>query len=351
MKLRLLLSTMFFTASFSAATTLSDSLIIENHYTQLGLPVSRGNLEKFLLNQNSSSFLADRSKGCRIAAFAIGGPMWCITTGITIWQVMNFVDAFQNQKEPPIPLINKIALPLMIGGEITGYVQSRLSHRADYLLYKAVVAHNNSIAQRYAIYPPLDHHIQESRPGWYTQDRVLMPPHVLYSVLKENGSSYTPANSWMTCRNISVQSFSIGGLFLSYGIAGFLMELYFKKLNEDPNNPYVGNVNIKQRNTCLGVGIGLISFGFVIAKIADDLKEIAIEKYNDALADSSYQRQLKELSTSGLIKRPQQQPAESIQQQQAPIQQDQPQQPAPAPQQEQQPQQEELSKEPTHDIH
>jgi hypothetical protein len=200
--------------TFSAEATLSDSLIFENDYTQLGVPVSRTKLEYFLMKQNTSSFLADRSKGCRMASFAVAMPMWTITTGLTAWQAYEFVDAFKNQRLPPVQLFNTIAIPLMLGGEVTGYLQSRLSHRADYLLYKAVIAHNNGVAEQHQIYPPLNHHIEESRPGYYTQDRVLMSQNVLYRVLKENGTSYTPANSWMTCRNISTQSFSFGSLFM-----------------------------------------------------------------------------------------------------------------------------------------
>jgi hypothetical protein len=140
-----------------------------------------------------------------------------------------------------------------------------------------------------------------------------------------------------------------------YAITGFLMELYFKKFNDDPAIQYLGNVNIKQRNTFLGIGIGLLSFGFAIGKIGNDLRDLSIEKYNESLTDSSYKSQLKEVASQGFIKRPDLRLQEN--QQQAPSA-PQPEQQAPAQDMQQPTQQnqeqvapkEELSSEPTHEI-
>ena len=82
----------------NATASLSDSLLIEGHYSQQGISIRRGELEAFLLGKNIEPPLVKRSKACRLTARAIGVTMWCVNLGIAVYQVNQFIDAVENQQ-------------------------------------------------------------------------------------------------------------------------------------------------------------------------------------------------------------------------------------------------------------
>jgi hypothetical protein len=253
------------------AFQLSDTLLIEGYYSQQGRSIGRGKLENFLLNQNPSAQLADQAKGLRLSAWAIGTPLWCVNTGIAAYQIKQIFDAIEKQ-EMISPSINNFAVPLIIGSDITLFVQNILRNRSDYALHRAVIAYNTKIAEKYFPDSVMDHRIKKNKnSSWYMQDRVFMPDGVLMSVLKEKEASRATAY-WSSATDLLAnQAISIGGMFLALTLMDYMVE-----------NRISSGARVK-----LNVGIGVTSFGIINAIIADGLKKSAIRKYNDSIKPKS----------------------------------------------------------------
>jgi hypothetical protein len=274
----------------AAPVRVADNLLIEGHYTQEGQNISRGQLEKFLLEQpNEISSYADKSKAYRLSSFAVGGPMWLISAGFTIWQTIQFVKLIDtinmSSSSNPTPVIYqncwKISVPLIIGGEISAFVQSRLRNRSDYLLHKSVKAYDSILCTKQQVNIIIDHQIKEMKPGWYLQDRVLMPTSVLYSVLKEKKESYGAANTSKICKELAVNAGLIGSILLTNSIIAFFEGGLGEK-----------NVNIKQRNTQLGIGIGMELFATITSVISAGIRDKAVQKYNESMPKTAAPLQL-----------------------------------------------------------
>jgi uncharacterized membrane protein (DUF485 family) len=257
----------------------ADNLLIEGHYTQEGQQISRGQLEKYLLNQPYEvANLADKSKGYRMSAYAIGGPMWVVTTGISIWQIVQFVNFMKRTdlNDPNSSLIYpeiwKFSMPLIVGGEATLFFQNRLRNRSNYLLHRAVTTFDSILCTKHQVNIILDHQIKEVKPGWFMQDRILMPTSVLYSVLKEKADSRAAANSSIVCGAIASSSGMIG-LYCALTCVTAFMEagLGDKEINKGVVYSHVG------------IGIGSFLLATVTSVISGGIRDKAIKKYNDAL--------------------------------------------------------------------
>lgn len=276
---RFIFAVIFFTAGVVvedlSAAPISDSLLIEGYYMQQGQSISRRQVEKFLLLQPYEiAQLADKSKAYSVSAIAVGGPMWCITTGITIWEVMDVVDAIKKQDERALVTlaykVNNIAIPLFIGSEITLFLQNSLSHHSEYLLHSAVKKYDSLVSSKYNENVIFDHHIKEVRGGWYMQDRLLMPTSVLYSVLKEKEVSHGAANGSIFCKELAFHAGLIGTLFVTDAIAKYIMN-------------YENNQKFNIWNADFGIGIGLELLATISSIISGGIRDKAIEKYNESL--------------------------------------------------------------------
>jgi hypothetical protein len=257
----------------------ADNLLIENHYTQEGQQISRAQLEKYLLEQpyDVANF-ADKSKGYRMSAYAVGAPMWLISTGISIWQIMQFVnfikrtDFNDTNNNLIYPEMWKFSMPLIIGGETTLFFQNRLRNRSNYMLHKAVKAFDSIVGSKYQVNMILDHQIKEMKPGWFMQDRILMPTSVLYSVLKEKSETRAAANSSIVCSALSYSSGFIG-LYCAMTVATAFIE---KGIGEKEINKGVVYSH-------LGIGIGSLLLATVTSVMSGGIRDKAIKKYNDLL--------------------------------------------------------------------
>jgi hypothetical protein len=254
---------LFFASSLSAAS-LSDSLFIEGYYSQEGKSFSRRKVENFLLVQDTSRALADAAKGLRLSAWAIGATMWCINAGIAAYQIKQFVDAVERQ-EPVSSNLDNLTIPLAIGGTVASFVQNRLRYRSDYLIHKAVIAYNADLCKKQGLDSCLDFRIKKAGLGRYMQDRVFMPEQVLYAVLREKDASRAFANWSIVCGETASQTIGIGILFLALAGIGYLDQ---------------GPVDLRARDTQLGLGIGMTSFGIINAITAAITRRAAIREYN-----------------------------------------------------------------------
>jgi hypothetical protein len=256
-------------ASTISAASLSDSLFIEGYYSQNGRSFSRRQVENFLLTQDTSMAFADAAKGMRLSAWAIGTTMWCINTGIAAYQVKQFVDAVERE-EPISSNLDNLTIPLAIGGTITSFVQTRLRNRSDYLIHKGVIAYNGVLCEKLKRDSCLDLSIKKTRSGKYMQDRVFMPEHVLYGVLREQDASRTFADWSLVCKETANQTLGIGILFLALAGIGYLDQ--------------EGQVDTRARNMQLSLGIGITSFGIVNAIVSAVTRGAAIKEYNGAVS-------------------------------------------------------------------
>lgn len=255
-------------ASSLSAASLSDSLFIEGYYLQAGKTFSRRHVENFLLNQDTSMALADAAKGLRLSAWAIGATMWCVNTGIAAYQIKEFVDAVERQ-EPISSNLDNLTIPLAIGGTIASFVQNRLRYRSDYLIHKAVIAYNGNLCKKQKRDSCLDLRIKKARSGKYMQDRVFMPEHVLYAVLRDNDNSRAFANWSYVCKETTNQTLGIGILFLALATIGYLDE---------------GPVDTQARDMQLGLGIGITCFSITSAIVSAITRGAAIKEYNRSIS-------------------------------------------------------------------
>lgn len=278
------------TALSAAPVKVADNLLIEGYYTQEGHGISRRSLENFLLNEpNDPSKFADKSKAYRLSAFAVGAPMWLVTTGIGIWQVVKFAKILDTinmstTTDPTAVFYQnswKISVPLIIGGEISAFIQGRLRNRSDYMLHKAVKSYDSVLCTKQQVNIIIDHQIKEVKPGWYLQDRVLMPTSVLYPVLKEKKESYGAATWSFFCKEFAINAGLVGSILITNAVIAFFEGGLGEK-----------NINIKQRNIQLGAGIGLEVFAAISSILSAGIREKAVQKYNDALPKAPKPMQL-----------------------------------------------------------
>jgi hypothetical protein len=266
------------TVPYAAPVRVADNLLIEGYYTQEGQKISHGQVVKFLLNQPYEvANYADKSKGYGLASFAVGGPMWLATTGFSIWQATKFADFiekadFNDPNTLIYPEIWKFAVPLMVGTEITLFIQNRLRNRSKYMLHKAVKAYDSILCTKHQVNIILDHQIKEMKPGWFMQDRVLMPTSILYSVLKDNSASRGAANSSIACRAIAFT----GGLVAGYCVTSSVIGL----IEAGPGEKKINKGVVYSQ---LGIGIGSLLIATVTSVMSAGIRDKAITKYNESL--------------------------------------------------------------------
>lgn len=286
---------LFLVAGCMTATAVPmDSLIIEGYYTKGGHSISNSKLANFLLDQDASAKLADASKGYRVTAFAVGAPMWCIATGISVYQGIQCYKALKAiDEEKPTDInsitgnISSFAIPLLIGTEITAVIQSLLSTRADYALRRAALAFNSSLYQQSSFSRQLDHQINEVKGGWYMQDGILMPSSVMYCVLKDNRETHPAANWSLICNKVSYVAGFTGVTLISLGIIGFFQEEQTRLLAIDP-------LWVQHRNIKIGAGIGLSTFAILTSFVSIGIREKAIKRYNETILNPPSQSQPQE---------------------------------------------------------
>lgn len=253
------------------AGDLSDSLFIENHFSQNGRQVSRRKVEKFLLDQNSSALFIDKSKGYWWSSWAIGATMWTINTGYSLYQAKLVYDAIQRQDYMSLTgaNIDRFTVPLVIGGEISSFVQGLLRTRADYWLHKGVTYYNCSLAKNYPGDSLMDHTMRKTKSGMYMQDRVLMPARIVNPILRDLSDS-RPFALWSDATDfLANQTIGIGGMFLALAIIGYMEQ---------------EGVDTKARDAQLTLGISLTSFGIINAIVSSVTRKAGIRRYNEAVS-------------------------------------------------------------------
>lgn len=249
-----------------------DSLPLEGHYSQGGTELDRREMETVLLETPNAHVLVDRAKGLRIASNVLGISTWCISVGITAYQIVGLVDAIERRK-PYSNELDDLVLPLTIGGGLASFLQSRLRARAEYLFRKGVVEYNRQLCRRTQSERMLDHRLKEVGNGWYTQDGILMSPSTLYYVLGEQRTS----------RGHSLRSVfyrEAGSNAISMGIS-LLMLAVVSGIDDQPWRGYVIS------GSCTA-GFGIINL--ISAAVA---RKRAIRAYNEAEDDAvpCYRRQ------------------------------------------------------------
>jgi hypothetical protein len=278
-------------ASVSVAerVRVADNLLIEGYYTQEGRDFSRGSVVKFLLNQPYEiAKIADKSKAYQLADYAVTPILWMATTGISAWQSIQFAKFVKNAdfSDSNTVLYNKIwkfTVPLLIGSDISLTIHNLLRNRSNYHLFKAVKAYDSILCTKQQVNIIIDHQIKEVKPGWFMQDRVLMPTSVLYSVLKENEASHTAANSSILCRTISLYSGLIGSFCISNSVLGLI-----------EGGPGGKRVNKSVLYSQLGIGIGTLLLATVTSIVSGGIRDKAIQNYNGTLPKAPKPLQLEE---------------------------------------------------------
>ena len=263
---RLLLTILLCFCCSITAAPISDTLPFSGYYRQQGKKFSRRKVEKFLRNQDSSAELAGRSRAYRLTAGGIGATMGAINLGITIYQITSLIKEIEQQVPVSIPL-NDLSTMLSIGAEITSIAQGYLRNHSDFLLHKAALEYNRQLFRKLFPDSLFDYRIEKQHYGWYRQDRLEMPEHVLYSTLRENEPSRIAANWSIAFREVAQPAYVVGGLFIFYLLSGLL----------DPHR------DIRTRNQQLGWGIGLTGFGIINSIVSAVIRNRAIDIYNHNL--------------------------------------------------------------------
>jgi len=266
---------LLFCVPFAGAKSLSDSLPIEGNYSQDGHSVSRFKLERFLLAHDSSVELADHSLGYKWSGHVVGATMWCVNLGVSAYQLEQFLDALKKQnaiidstgkQEAFSNSLYKFTIPLTIGSDAASFVQSLLYNRSDYLLHKAALAYNSSIAKNG---PAIDLHIEKEKYGWYKQGGLLMTEPVLYGVLREQPASRASANWSAVLREIGIQAGEWGGMYIALALLSYL---------EEASGDSSIIIDKKARDSNLKIGVSLAAFGIVNAIISTVTRNSAIKK-------------------------------------------------------------------------
>ncbi len=270
-------------AACAAAAPLSDSLPIEGHFLQAGRPVSRFRVERFLLKQDTSAGLADRSLGYKWSGHAIGATLWCVNLGIFAYEINQVLEAIKNQsisidttgrKEPFSNSLYKFTIPLTIGTEAASFVQSRLYDRSDYLLHEGALAYNASAMKKFSKDAEPDLRIEKKGYGAYTQGGLGFSEPVLYGVLMDQPASRARSVWSAVFRETGIQAGAWAGTFLGLALISYLQE-------------YFGDTSFaidkKARDLNLTIGVSLTAFSIVTAVVSSVIRNKAIEKYNAAL--------------------------------------------------------------------
>jgi hypothetical protein len=266
-------------ATLAWTRSLSDSLPIEGHFSQSGNSASRFKVERFLLKQDSSVELADRSLGYKWSGHVIGASLWCVNLGVNAFEFEQFLDALKKQnsildssgKQAAFSNnLYKFTIPLTIGSDAASFVQSLLYDRSDYLLHKAALAYNTKVAKNGMI----DLHIVKEKNGWYEQGGLFMSEPVLYGVLREQPASRARANWSASLKEIGIQAGEWGGMYIALALLSYL---------EEASGDSTIIVDKKARNSNLTIGVSLVSFAIVNAIVSAVTRNAAIKKYNAAL--------------------------------------------------------------------
>jgi hypothetical protein len=272
-----------FLAACAAAGPLSDSLPIEGHFSQAGQPVSRFRVERFLLKQDTSADLADRSLGYKWSGHAIGATLWCVNLGVVAYEINQVLEAIKNQsisidttgrKEPFSNSLYKFIIPLTIGTEAASFVQSRLYDRSDYLLHEGALAYNASAIKKFSKDAEPDLHIEKKGYGDYTQGGLGFSEPVLYGVLMDKPTSRARSVWSVVLRETGIQAGAWAGTFLGLALISYLQEYY-------GDTSFA--IDKKARDLNLTVGVSLTAFSIVSAVVSSVIRNKAIEKYNAAL--------------------------------------------------------------------
>lgn len=257
----------------AAAAKLTDSLPIEQYFMQQGKQFSRGKVEKFLRGQDSFADLAGGSRAYRLTSGGIAATIWSINLGISIYQFTALYQAIERQ-EPLVMPLQEFSTPLMIGGEIATFVQQRLSYRSDFLLHKAALKYNRQLQLRRYPDSLFSLKIEKAKFGVYRQDRLFLPDHVVYAVLRENEQSRSLSNWSLMFRETAQPVQAFGAMFLAYALIGFLVP---------------EGVDPRVRSTQLSVGLSLTGFGIINGIVSWAIRKNAIEKYNESVTPSDEQ--------------------------------------------------------------
>jgi hypothetical protein len=265
------------------AAPLSDSLPIQGHYSQGGRTVSRFKLERFLLDKSPSSDFVDHSLGYKWSGHGIGALLWSVNIGMTVYEVMQIMDAIEKQKividtangglrEPFSNKLARFTIPLTIGSQAATFIQTRLYNRSDYLLHKGALAFNMALAKKYS--EELDLHIEKKGFGVYVQGGLVFYEPVLYSVLREQkAASNHVVWSW-TLKETGIQLGAWGSTFLGYALISYLQETSGMRFAIDK----------KEQRVNLNLGIGLTVGSLACAIASAVVRNKGIERYNEALS-------------------------------------------------------------------
>jgi hypothetical protein len=262
--LALVLTLLFATASGALTPTATDTALIEGGYSQNGFSLNQRAMERMLLATHSMAVIdhVERARGCRIASRAIGISMWCVTTGVSAYEVYRAIDDFQHGQDVS-PFALNVTLPLMIGGEVTSFIQGLLYRRAGYLQYKAVQAYNNQLSAERKLTRVVDHELRQTQFTQYTQDGLLLAPTTVQYVLLEESASRATAARAALYRETSGHTASVGASLLVLAI--------------------MATVEDRDAGVYWGLGGGLVGFGIVNAISATAARNRAIRKYNESV--------------------------------------------------------------------
>jgi hypothetical protein len=204
----------------------------------------------------------ERARGCRIASRAVGISMWCLTTGVSAYEVYRAVDDFQHGQDVS-PFAFNVTLPLIIGGEVTSFIQGLLFRRAEYLLHKSVQSFNNQLCTERKLSRVVDHELRQTQFTQYTQDGLLLTPATVQYVLLEESASRATAARAAIYRETSGHTASVGASLLALAI--------------------LATVENRDAGVYWGLGGGLVGFGIVNAIAATAARNRAIRKYNESV--------------------------------------------------------------------
>jgi hypothetical protein len=265
----------------AAASPLSDSLPIEGNYSQGSHYISRFKLERFLLTRDSSMDYADHSLGYKWSGHAIGALLWCVNAGVAAYEIKQLYDAIQDQslfdtatghRQPFSNNLYKYTIPLTIGSEVASFVQARLYDRSDYLLHKAALAFNASVAKKFS--QDIDLHIDKLDFGGYKQAGLNMTEPVLYGVLLEQpASSARSVWSWVL-KELGIQVGSWAGTYLGLALISYLQETM---------GDTTFAIDKKAQRFNLTMGLSLTAFSIASAIASSVIINKGIDKYNEAL--------------------------------------------------------------------
>lgn len=274
---RICFAAILLVAAAASAGPLSDSLPIQGHFSQNGQPVSRFKLERFLLAHDSSADLADRSLGYKWSGHAVGALLWCVDIGVAAYEIKGVYDAIKNEsildaggkRQPYSNSLYKYTIPLTIGTEAASFIQERLYVRSDYLLHKAALAFNESVAQK------VDLHIDKSGFGEYSQGGLTFGEPVLNAILLEQPAS-APRAAWSwVLKETGIQVGSWGGMYVGLALLSYLEEM---------QGDTTLAIDKGARAANLTIGVSLIAGGIVCAIVSWVIRNKGIEKYNEAVA-------------------------------------------------------------------